>query len=167
MGRKGRNHFRILPLLRNHQLAGEVCLEGARRPTPNPLALLMGQQPPGRHTRKEILMRLMVTQTRSLEIVNSSEKAANSVSPSYSRQSFSAWSGPVWLSEVVGTISPEAVFPVFCFVSHWIRFGSPLVATCRKISWAGERCLVGVRSLSSSHFFPLPPQAISNYFIRH
>lgn len=59
------------------------------------------------------------------------------------------------------------VFPVFCSVFHWIRYGSPLVAICRKISWAGERCLVGVRSLSSSHFFPLPPQAISNYFIRH
>ena len=58
MSRKGRDHFRILPLLRNHQLAGEVCLEGARRPTPNPL--LMGQQPPGHHTKKEILMRLMV-----------------------------------------------------------------------------------------------------------
>ena len=63
--------------------------------------------------------------------------------------------------------SRGCVFPVFCFVSHWIRYGSPLVAICRKISWAGERCLVGVRSLSSSHFFPLPPQAISNYFIRH
>lgn len=63
--------------------------------------------------------------------------------------------------------SKGSVFPVFCFVLHCIRYGSPLVAICRKISWAGERCLVGVRSLSSSHFFPSPPQAISNYFIRH
>lgn len=56
--------------------------------------------------------------------------------------------------------SRGCVFPVFCFVSHWIRYGSPLVAICRKISWAGEMLSWGEKS----QFFTFLSFASTSYF---
>ena len=89
MGRKGRDHFRILPLLHNHSL--QVRLSGGIQEADSSSFRSADGPPATRPPYKEADTDEAPGDTDdALEVVNSSEKAANSVSPSYSRQSFSA-----------------------------------------------------------------------------
>lgn len=151
-GEKGRDHFRILPSLHNHQLA--VRLPEGAQPTPPPFHLLLGH-----HTRppcdagKQILRGWIDTDALPMEVVNSQRKLPTPFSPSY-RQSFfcmdqiqSDYQRPLG-----NYFFQRLCFPSFCFVLlHKVR--EPSMAICRKSCWAGD-AFSWVRSLSSSHFFP-------------